>query len=492
MHGVLDRMQKDPEAFNKTSVKADFYDYLRANPEQLLALQLTASHPDVERQETKVDIPGWQTATEVIVGLIPFVGTAVGAAEVLDRRDLFGHPLNTTERVVLGVGLLLPGIFKVAKLGKEAFVASRVVKEYGLTGAEAARVYRIYTGLGEGSRGAKLFSRALEDFKSTGRITEDPKVLQEMETVLKDLGMTEKDTAKALMPAVERQAETVAKEEIQAVKAVVGPISEDTEKLLTQDPALREALKENSLAATVLKKCNTPCFPPQATPEQVQRLESLLEQIKKTGKYDEDALRRFLYDRRAELDKALSDLNMIASPKRLREGSAAKDLNAWLGYMNSGGTVTKGVDPALIQAQKSLAHDIGVEGGRIQAGKDGLTISNFETPFQMGSHGQGFDDIAIKGRNWDKDLIYIIEHKGGTAKPSPGQMELDWVIGNIQRLYREGGPEGRMWAGRLSKALQEGRLRGKIYSTDVVQGVAGATTITDLAPYKATKVKLVP
>ena len=68
MHGVLDRMQKDPEAFNKTSVKADFYDYLRANPEQLLALQLTASHPDVERQETKVDIPGWQTATEVIVG----------------------------------------------------------------------------------------------------------------------------------------------------------------------------------------------------------------------------------------------------------------------------------------------------------------------------------------------------------------------------------------------------------------------------------------
>ena len=271
---------------------------------------------------------------------------------MLDRRDLFGHPLNTTERVVLGVGLLLPGIFKVAKLGKEAFVASRVVKEYGLTGAEAARVYRIYTGLGEGSRGARLFSRALEDFKSTGRITEDPKVLQEMETVLKDLGMTEKDTAKALMPAVERQAETVAKEEIQAVKAVVGPISEDTEKLLTQDPALREALKENSLAATVLKKCNTPCFPPQATPEQVQRLESLLEQIKKTGKYDEDALRRFLYDRRAELDKALSDLNMIASPKRLREGSAAKDLNAWLGYMNSGGTVTKGVDPALIQAQK--------------------------------------------------------------------------------------------------------------------------------------------
>ena len=95
-----------------------------------------------------------------------------------------------------------------------------------------------------------------------------------------------------------------------------------------------------------------------------------------------------------------------------------------------------------------------------------------------------------RGRNWDKDLIYIIEHKGGTAKPSPGQMELDWVIENIQRLYREGGPEGRMWAGRLSKALQEGRLRGKILSHRCRTGSGGATTITDLAPYKATKVEL--
>ena len=318
-------------------------------------------------------------------------------------------------------------------------------------------------------------------------------VLKNLEKVLQDLGMTEKETAKAVLPAVERQAETVAKEEVKAVEAIAGPISQDTEKLLLDNPELREALKENSLAAKVLKKCNVPtCFPEQATAEQVQRLESLLEKVKKTGQYDEEALRKFLYKRRGELDKAIHDLDTIASTKRLKDGSAAKDLDAWLAYMNSGGTVTKGVDPALIQAQKSLAHDIGVEGGRVQAGLEGLTVSNFDTPFKMGSHGQGFDDIAIKGHNWDKDLVYILEHKGGEAKLAPGQMELDWVVGNIQRLYREGGPEGKVWAQRLAKALEEGRLRGKVYTTNVVNGAAGATSIVDLVPYKATKVKLVP
>jgi hypothetical protein len=489
LHSLLDRMQKDPEAFNKTSVTTDFADYLHNNPEQLTALQLTVSHPYVEKQEHKVDIPAWQTATEVIVGLIPFVGTAVGAAEVLEGRDMFNHPLTTTEKVIIGVGILLPGIAKAAKLGREAFVASRVVKEFGLEGAEAARVYKIYTGFAEGSAGARLFDAAFRDLKA-GRAVDDPKVLSQMEKVLQDLGMTEKETAKALMPAVERQAETVAKEEVQAVKAIAGPITTETEENLMRDPALREALAENGLAAKVLKKCNTPCFPPQATAEQVKRLEGFLQKVQRTGTIDEEALRTFLYERRAQLDEAIDRLNVIVSTKQLRDGSAARDLNAWLTYINSGGTITKGVDPALIQAQKGLSHDIGVEGGRIQAGKDGLTISKFETPFKSGSHGQGFDDIAIQGSNWDKDLVYIVEHKGNKATLDEGQMELDWVIGNIQRLYRSGGADGRMWAQRLAKALEEGRLRGKVYTTEKVAGKAGATTTDDFV-YKATKVKLV-
>ena len=151
LHSVLDQIQKDPEAFNKLSIEDHYAIYLSNNPEQARALELTTSHPYVERQEHKVDIPAWQTAAEVVVGFIPIVGNVVAIGEALSGRDLFNHPLTTTERVIVGVGVLLPEIAKLGKLSKEAFVASKVVRAYGLEGAEAARVYRMYMGLLPGS-----------------------------------------------------------------------------------------------------------------------------------------------------------------------------------------------------------------------------------------------------------------------------------------------------------------------------------------------------
>ncbi|HSD47043.1 MAG TPA: pre-toxin TG domain-containing protein, partial [Pyrinomonadaceae bacterium] len=305
LHDQIERMMKDPEAFNKRSVRDDFILYLNKNPEQLKALHITMSHPDVERQEHRIDIPAWQTATEIIVGFIPFVGQGVAIAELISGRDLFGHPLTTTERVILGVAIVLPGIAKVVKGGKAAFTASRIVKEYGLHGDEAARVYKIYMGLAPGTAGAKLFDWGAKQIKK-GRAIDDPKVLQEMETVLKELGMTDKETAKALMPvAVKEQMETVAKEEVQALKAMAGPVTVETEEMLLKNAPLREALKENTLAAKVLKKCNTPCWPEEATAAQVERLEHLIERLKKADAFDEEFLRGFLYRRRKNLDKAI-------------------------------------------------------------------------------------------------------------------------------------------------------------------------------------------
>jgi hypothetical protein len=125
------------------------------------------------------------------------------------------------------------------------------------------------------------------------------------------------------------------------------------------------------------------------------------------------------------------------------------------------------------------AHDVGEAGGRAAAGKAGLTVSNFKSPFP-GKFSQGFDDIALDGKNWDTDIIYILEHKGGPGgKLDPGQMEIDWVVGNIQRLYREGGADGRMWAQRLQKALDEGRLRGRAYHTPDVKAPDATDVIRD-------------
>lgn len=305
LHDQIQRLIKDPEAFNKTSVKDDFILYLDKNPDQLRALHLTMAHPEVERQEQRIDIPAWQTATEVIVGFIPIVGQVVAVGELVTGRDLFGHPLTTTERVILGVGILLPGIAKTVKGGKAAFTASNIIKEYGLHGDEAARVYKIYMGLAPGTPAAKLFDWGAKQIKK-GRAVDDPKVLQEMETILKDLGMTDKETAKALMPvAIKEQAEAVAKEEVQALKAIAGPVSTETEEMLLKNAPLREALKENTLAAKVLKKCNTPCWPEEATAEQVERLQGLIERLKKADAFDEEFLRGFLYKRRKKLDNAI-------------------------------------------------------------------------------------------------------------------------------------------------------------------------------------------
>jgi hypothetical protein len=479
MSSVLRRMFEDPEKFIATDAKTDFLDYARQNPEQLEALALLVDRPHVERFEDKVDIPAWQTAIEMGVAFIPFVGNAVAVYEVIAGRDLFNHPLTTTERGIISVGLLLPWAAKGAKLGKGAYDASKLTKLYGLEGAEAARVYRIYTGLAPGSKAAKLFGWGLDELKA-GRTIEDPKVLAEMEAALKEIGMTDKNTARALMKSADREASAIAEEEVRSVKALTGPISADTEQLLLENPELRQALKRNSLAATVLKKCNSPCFPPEATAEQIGRLEKLLERIRKTGPYNEDALRTFLYNRRGtveSLDKAIADVDRFAGSKSVQKGSASKDLNAFLEFINNPKNVITNLDSVEeVMRRVRIAHDVGVAGGRAQAKAEGLAISSFQTPFQQGAFGQGFDDIAIKGSNWDKDLIYIIEHKGGEAGLSEGQMSTEWVIGNIQRLYREGGPEGRMWAERLAKAMKEGRLRGRAYSTAVEKGGAGATT----------------
>jgi hypothetical protein len=56
--------------------------------------------------------------------------------------------------------------------------------------------------------------------------------------------------------------EQIAKEEIKAL----GSMTPETEEMLIKNQALRKSLLENSLAAKVLKKCASPCYPPGTTP----------------------------------------------------------------------------------------------------------------------------------------------------------------------------------------------------------------------------------
>ena len=58
LHSSMERLVRDPEAYLKTDVTTDLVDYLRQNPEQLAALQLTVEHPVVEKLRGRGRHPG--------------------------------------------------------------------------------------------------------------------------------------------------------------------------------------------------------------------------------------------------------------------------------------------------------------------------------------------------------------------------------------------------------------------------------------------------
>lgn len=128
--------------------------------------------------------------------------------------------------------------------------------------------------------------------------------------------------------------------------------------------------------------------------------------------------------------------------------------------------------------------------GRVQANKDGLVGVGFDNPIKRGRYDQGFDDVMKKGPNLDIGEVYVVEYKGGESRLAKGQMELDWIIGNIRRLYTEGGPDGQAWARILAKALREGRLKGIAYSTPLIGNAPQPTQTIKTWTYEARNLKL--
>ena len=244
--------------------------------------------------------------------------------------------------------------------------------------------------------------------------------------------------------------------------AKLGPMTEETKGMLRQNEPLRNSLAEHPSAANALKKCASSCFPPNATPQQVQRLEEILGRLKETGKYDESALKEYFHKRADSLDEAIAKIAGVET---------AADLDMWVRFYNGDGKITrlppKG-DPKELSARAGRSHDIGVAQGKLKAAADGMTPTGFDNPIKGGTFGQGFDDIMHTGPSLDLGDVYIVEYKGGKARLAEGQMTLDWVIGNIRRLALEGGPTGQAWARVLSKALREGRLKGVAYKTPIV------------------------
>jgi len=102
----------------------------------------------------------------------------------------------------------------------------------------------------------------------------------------------------------------------------------------------------------------------------------------------------------------------------------------------------------------------------------------------------GFNDLA-------EDLdgnIFVLESKGGSGKldklkpmvdPNTGkmidvkQMDKNWVRAKIQQLHESADALDREVADELMGKWKQGKLKGRVYHTDIVDGVVGRTRTVD-------------
>ncbi len=93
----------------------------------------------------------------------------------------------------------------------------------------------------------------------------------------------------------------------------IGPLTDKaTLERLVADDTLRKALAENPLAVLALKKCASPCFPPNVTPDQISRLTTLM-----SGKTNEEIakINNVIYQSRGSAEKLEAAVKRLEDPK---------------------------------------------------------------------------------------------------------------------------------------------------------------------------------
>jgi hypothetical protein len=94
-------------------------------------------------------------------------------------------------------------------------------------------------------------------------------------------------------------------------------MSDDTVTMLRNNPELRHALAENSLAAEALKHCSALCYPLGMKVQQIQQLQQHLMSIESTGSYNKSLINEFLYKNRDDLGGAINELTKYKTSKEL-------------------------------------------------------------------------------------------------------------------------------------------------------------------------------
>jgi hypothetical protein len=143
------------EQFYRQQIEHIYYDFLLERQDLVAMLKIANELAvGVEQSIIPIERPAHVEVTELAIGLIPYVGSAVALYESYSGKDIFGYRLTMTERTVLAATAILPTVGRLVKGGKALYTANRMQKLYG----RDAAVWSKTIGSGEGiSRDAKVF-----------------------------------------------------------------------------------------------------------------------------------------------------------------------------------------------------------------------------------------------------------------------------------------------------------------------------------------------
>lgn len=111
--------------------------------------------------------------------------------------------------------------------------------------------------------------------------------------------------------------------------AKYAPVNMETYELLLRNPTLRESLAEFPETARWIKKCASPCFPPDITKKQLKKINKFLKAAENAGTNIADIkINEFLYQYRGRIDDAIKEIEAgkFVAPKSLSGADVVSEI----------------------------------------------------------------------------------------------------------------------------------------------------------------------
>ncbi|HEV8577822.1 MAG TPA: pre-toxin TG domain-containing protein [Thermoanaerobaculia bacterium] len=145
--------------------------FLNERRDMAALLRLAQTLPfDTEVSEVPIDRPEVVTAVELLIGLVPIVGTLVALYEAWEGEDLFGYKLTEVDRGILAASALLPLAGRLVKGGRALYTESRLVSMYGRDAAVWSRTLRVSSLATEGMPALRTIEEAEVALRTQGKL----------------------------------------------------------------------------------------------------------------------------------------------------------------------------------------------------------------------------------------------------------------------------------------------------------------------------------